>query len=195
MTQVNALAIDPAGRLVVSGQVATGAVVARYTLGGGVASVPVVEFFNTLLGHYFVTAGPGEIAIIESGGAGPGWQRTGLGFRAYIPEAGVAVAALAVCRFYGTPGIGPNSHFYTADAAECAAVKSDPGWTYEGIAFYIPVPAGGQCASTTTPVYRAYNKRFAQNDSNHRYASDVVVYNAMVAQGWTGEGVVMCSAR
>jgi uncharacterized delta-60 repeat protein len=193
MTQVNALAIDPAGRLVVSGQVATGAVVARYTLGGDVASVVVVEFFNTLLGHYFVTAGPGEIANIESGGAGPGWQRTGLGFRAYIPESGVAVAAASVCRFYGTPGLGPNSHFYTASAAECAAVKSDPGWTYEGIAFYIPVPAGGQCASGTTAVYRSYNKRFAQNDSNHRYTTDAAVYDTMVAQGWAGEGIVMCS--
>ena len=44
----------------------------------------------------------------------------------------------AVCRFFGTPNVGPNSHFYTADAAECAKVKTYPAWTFEGIAFYIP---------------------------------------------------------
>jgi serine protease len=98
-----------------------------------------------------------------------------------------------VCRFYGTPGIGPNSHFYTVDAAECEAVKHDPGWTYEGTAFFIAAPVDGGCASGTTPVYRAYNARFAQNDSNNRFATDVAVYNAMVAQGWSGEGIVFCA--
>ena len=42
-------------------------------------------------------------------------------------------------------------------------------------------------------LYRAYNNRFAQNDSNHRYATDVAVYNSMVTMGWSGEGVVMCA--
>ena len=46
----------------------------------------------------------------------------------------------AVCRFFGTPGKGLNSHFYTADAAECAKVKTLPAWTFEAIAFYIPTP-------------------------------------------------------
>ena len=36
-----------------------------------------VEFYNTVLGHYFVTAGPGEAAAIDAGRAGPGWTRTG----------------------------------------------------------------------------------------------------------------------
>ena len=40
---------------------------------------------------------------------------------------------MPVCRFYAK---GPNSHFYTAEAVECAAVKNDPGWTFEGIAYY-----------------------------------------------------------
>jgi len=193
MTQVTGMTVDTAGRLLVSGQDATSAVVARYVLTTDVASAPVVEFFNTQLGHYFVTAGPGEIAGIDTGTAGPGWQRTSLGFRAYIPEIGIALGALPVCRFYGTPGKGPNSHFYTANAAECAAVKSDVGWTYEGIAFWIGVPSGGACASGTVPVYRSYNNRFAQNDSNHRYTTDPRVHIAMVAVGWVDEGVVMCA--
>ena len=50
-----------------------------------------------------------------------------------------------VCRFYGTAGIGPNSHFYTSEPGECALVKTDRGWTYEGIAFYITRVEAGNC--------------------------------------------------
>ena len=155
--------------------------------------MPIVEFFNTQLGHYFVTAGVGEILGVDKGGAGPGWERTGLGFRAFIQETGIPSGALPVCRFYGTPGRGPNSHFYTVSATECAAVKNDPGWTYEGVAFYVFAPANGQCAAAQQPVYRAYNNRFAQNDSNHRYTTDSNAYAQMRAAGWSGEGVVFCA--
>ena len=72
-------------------------------------------------------------------------------------------------------------------------MKTDLGWTYEGTAFFIAAPVNGLCEAQTTPVYRAYNNHFARNDSNHRYASDRAVYDAMVAQGWRGEGVVMCA--
>ena len=156
--------------------------------------VPVIEFFNTDLNHYFSTGGSGEIAAIEAGAAGPGWQRTGLSFKAYAPESGIAPGAQPVCRFYGTPGRGPNSHFYTVDPIECELVKRDPGWTYEGIAFYLFPPTNGQCAGGMQAVYRAYNLRFAQNDSNHRYTTDAAVYAQMQAQGWAGEGVKFCGA-
>ena len=43
-----------------------------------------------------------------------GWTRTGGQFTVFTePAEGLA----AVCRFFGTPNVGPNSHFYTADAA------------------------------------------------------------------------------
>jgi len=157
--------------------------------------MPVVEFQNSILNHYFITGGAGEIAGIEAGAAGPGWSRTGLSFKAYAPETGIAPGALPTCRFYGTPGRGPNSHFYTVDSTECELVKQDPGWTYEGLAFYILPPVSGQCAAGTQPVYRAYNMRFAQNDSNHRYTTDAAVYAQMQAQGWAGEGVKFCAPQ
>jgi serine protease len=95
-----------------------------------------------------------------------------------------------VCRFYG---FGPNSHVYTADADECAALKkAGTGWTYEGIAFYATVPMDGLCVSGTTPLFRLYNALAQSNDSNHRYTIDPVVYAQMQTQGWTGEGAVMC---
>lgn len=164
-------------------------------------TIEVVEFYNSVLNHYFVTGGAGEIASIESGGAGPGWSRTGDQFKAY---GSAAPGSQPVCRFYGNPAIdpatglrrGPNSHFYTINAAECEFVKqNDPGWVYEGIAFYAyPLQTGGGCATGQVPVYRAYNQRWQVNDSNHRYSTSLATYNQMVAQGWSGESVVLCGA-
>ncbi len=155
---------------------------------------PVTEFFNTALRHYFITAGPGEVQSIETGGAGPGWTRTFRDFKAYLPETGIPGGAMPVCRYYGTPGAGPNSHFYSIDSAECAEVSRDPGWTYEGIAFYLfPPTLSGTCRAGTRPVYRVYNRRFAQNDSNHRYTTDPVLYAHMINEGWAAEGVKLCA--
>ena len=192
-TSVSALALDAAGGLIVGGQDASGALVARYRIDGPATTVVAVEYFNVNLRHYFVTANAAEQRSIETGGAGPGWQRTGNDFRLWVPESGVPVGAVPVCRFYGTPGRGPNSHFYTANPAECAAVKRDPGWTYEGIAFYAIPPVNDQCV-LSAPVHRAYNNGFVRNDSNHRYSTQPTLLQAMVSQGWVVEGVAFCGA-
>ncbi|MEP6702329.1 MAG: hypothetical protein ABJB04_05000, partial [Betaproteobacteria bacterium] len=105
----------------------------------------VTEFYNAILNDYFMTAEPAEVRAILAGSAGPGWTLTGKTFNAYPSQATARGDAVPVCRFYGTPGKGPNSHFYTADQAECAAVKRDPGWTYEGIAFYAVGAGVGYC--------------------------------------------------
>lgn len=154
-------------------------------------SLTVMEFYNTTLNHYFMTADTAEAAGIDSGAAGPGWIRTGYTFKAY-PSASAPAGSAAVCRFYGTPGKGPNSHFYTADAGECAGVKTDPGWFYEGIAYYSLLPGPSGCAAGTIPLYRNYNNRWMHNDSNHRFTTDSNAYQQMIAKGWAAEGVVMC---
>ena len=94
-----------------------------------------VEFYNPTLNHYFITAYPEEAAALDAGTNVKGWTRTGGQFTVFTDP---APGLQAVCRFFGTPGKGPNSHFYTADAAECAKVKTLPAWTFEAIAFYIP---------------------------------------------------------
>jgi uncharacterized delta-60 repeat protein len=159
----------------------------------GIRSQSVPEYFNTTLNHYFMTAEQAEAAAIDAGAAGPGWVRTGQGFRAWTVAGGVPAGAQPVCRFYGVPGRGPNSHFYTANPVECDAVKQDPGWRFEGIAFYSIGPVGGGCPAATQQVFRAYNNRFAQNDSNHRYTTDPDLYRSMQEQGWSAEGVVLCA--
>ncbi len=145
----------------------------------------VVEFFHAGLGHYFMSIDDSEARGIDAGAAGAGWARTGLGFR----PGGTA----PLCRFYGTPGIGPNSHFYTADRGECEAVKRDRGWTYEGLAFHVnPVTVGG-CAPPLRPVHRLYNNRWMFNDSNHRYVTDTSLIPPMEQAGWIHEGVAFCA--
>ena len=154
----------------------------------------VVEFYNAPLDHYFITGDPAEAAAIDSGAAGPGWLRTGYSFR----QGGDT----PVCRFYGSTSPGPNSHFYSALAYECAYLKalqratpvSAPRWNYEGLAFASSLPANGTCPVGTIPVYRAYNNGFARGkDSNHRITIDPNALQQVVAQGWKYEGIVMCA--
>jgi virginiamycin B lyase len=161
----------------------------------------VIEFFNSGLQHYFITASAEEAAGIDAGTAGPNWSRTGETWPAWL--AGPLPGATEVCRFYGNADIdpvthqrrGPNSHFYTFQGPECEQVKNDPGWVYEPLNRYFTVqPTAGLCPGATLPVYRVYNNGFARNDSNHRYTIRTTIYNQMISQGWSGEGVVMCTA-
>jgi uncharacterized protein (DUF1800 family) len=150
-----------------------------------------VEFYNTTLNHYFMTADPNEQAAVDKGGAGPGWVRTGLSFSAF--EKGQSTTAKDVCRFYSRT---QNSHFYTADAAECEQVKKDKGWQYEGLVFAIEVPnIGGNCAAgTQQPVYRVYNNGFGKAvGSNHRFMPDITVAQKQAKNGQAFEGAVFCA--
>jgi hypothetical protein len=88
--------------------------------------------------------------------------------------------------------VGPNSHFYTIEPAECDAVKNDIGWVYEGIAFYARRLEAGACPAPWRTLYRAYNNGFPVKDANHRFAVDVATLQTLVSQGWRIEGAVMC---
>ncbi len=160
----------------------------------------VIEFYNTNLDNYFITANAGEAAAIDGGSAGPGWIRTGNTFK--------SGDSTSVCRFYGSMSPGPNSHFYTADAGECAYLKqlqattpdTEKRWNFESLDFLttLPTVAGinGACPTGTTPIYRAYNNGFARGvDSNHRIASSQAAIQQEVARGWNDEGVVMCAPQ
>jgi len=176
--------------------------VARVAAAGATpADTMVIEFYNSDLRHYFITAGTQEASGIDAGTAGPGWSRTGESWPAWLD--GPLPGATEVCRFYGNPAVspitgerlGPNSHFYTFQGPECEQVRNDPGWVYEAPNKYYTVqPTGGLCPAGTLAIWRAYNKGFARNDSNHRYTTKLAIYDQMTAMGWQGEGVVMCTA-
>ena len=150
--------------------------------------VTVTEYFNRLTNHYFLSSSALENSAIDSGAAGPGWERTGESFdaSASAPCGGPP----PVFRFYTR---GANSHFFTADPGECGFLRNnDPGWLFEGEAFGARVPVDGACTAGTSPVYRLYNNRWMHNDSNHRFVKRLDLYQQMQAQGWAGEGVAMC---
>ena len=161
-------------------------------------TVPVVEFYRASVDHYFVTLDPLEVKGLDDGTKG-GWARTGLGFRAWTSAAG---GTIPICRFYLPPGQG-DSHFFSADPAECARVQAGhPGIVLESVAaMYLkpPDPTTGACADPQTqPVYRVWNRRLG--DTNHRYTTSAAVRDQMVAAGGVAEGygpdaVAMCAPR
>ena len=152
--------------------------------------VLVYEFYNTALRQYFRTANAVEASAIDAGAAGPGWVRTGDNFYAYI--AGSAAPGLDVCRFYSRQA---NTHFYTASAEECEALKAPlSGWIYEGLAFRLQPPMlSTHCPAVAIPVYRLFNNRAAFNDSGHRFTTSFNSIGILQTQGWIYEGVAFCA--
>lgn len=163
----------------------------------------VVEYYNTILEHYFITASTGEQAMLDQIDPAEGWQRTGESFQALAP--GQRLAASNVCRFYGSQYLGPNSHFYSDTALECRflqqlqeSIPDDQSrWNFEGWGMsVIPRAASDSqpCPEDAIPVYRGYNNGFALGkDSNHRYVTDPALLDEMVPEGWIKEGIAFCS--
>jgi lysyl endopeptidase len=161
----------------------------------------VVEYYYAGYDDYFITANQAEIQALDNG-AHPGWQRTGLTFLAYSDPSVAPAGASPVCRFYVLPQAG-DSHFYSADPAECAAtaLKFAGTWVEESPAlFYIqlPNPATGACPPNTRAIFRFLNDG---NGLHHRYTAEVDVRDSIIQdRGWTQEGygnppsqTVMCS--
>jgi len=171
--------------------------------GTGVAAAPVppiptvdvIEFHHAPSGQYFLTADVAEAALLDGGGLGPDWQRTGATFHAYSRDAQAPVEARDACRFFGTPGVGPNSHFYTTDAAECAAVGADPHWTREGVAFRAVPPLAGGCPSAYDAVVRLWMPGLDPTGSRHRYTTSPATVATMAQAGWVVEGAAFCVPR
>jgi hypothetical protein len=141
-----------------------------------------VEYFDRELGHFFYTSDPNEIASLD---LSTGWARTGQSFHVIGPEIG-RDRLRSVCRFYGLPQAGLDSHFFTADGSECAYVKYywSRSWLLETDNAFMVGPSY-ECGAGTIPLYRVYNNR---PDANHRYTTSLQTRNEMVALGWIIEG-------
>ncbi len=161
------------------------------------ADATALEYYHPVLDHYFMTADPAEQASLAGGGPDGRWQLTGMSF----PVWKLAYPNLQpMCRFYGDwridPAtgrrIGPDSHFYTDNPAECSTVEQRwPVWIKEGYTFFAARPdASGACPAGTQPVYRYFRP---QGDPNHRYAISEAVKQQMASRGWTPEGVAWCA--
>jgi hypothetical protein len=158
-----------------------------------------LEFYRASVDHYFVTADPDEINVLDANYF-PGWARTGLSFNVLPPSTAPSMDVSPVCRFYGKPEAGLDSHFYSAFPAECQAVidRFSSAWVLESpnvFMVYLPSGTDGTCPGGTTPIYRLYDNRA---DANHRYTTSLFVRSQMVAAGWLPEGygpdaVAMCA--
>lgn len=161
-----------------------------------------VEFYNSHLRHYFMTASPNEIAALDAG-VFAGWSRTGQAFPGiYLgnPSTDAAIAPVApVCRYYGVPSAGLDTHFFSAFAGECAVIPQlwPDSWILENPnAFYVSLPStiDGTCPDGTMPMYRVFN---GTSDVNHRYTTSLEIRQQMIDQKWISEGygpigVAMC---
>jgi hypothetical protein len=153
------------------------------------------EYVREATGEYFITSLAAEKQALESG-AQPGWLATGASWPVWES---VAPELAPMCRFYGDASVdtttgkrkGPDGHFYTADAAECAVVPAKfPVWRLETSgAFRVMLPKAGQCPADTRPVTRFFRPF---GDPTHRYVSDGSQSTLMLARGWVSEGVVFC---
>jgi hypothetical protein len=156
------------------------------------ASIDVVEFHNSDDDQYFLTGDAHEIALLDQGALGAGWSRSGTSFNAWSLDANDADTQ-PVCRFFGTPGIGPNSHFYTGYARECDVVRKDPHWIEEGATFRARLPVDGACANGERTVTRLFRPGATVTASRHRYVVDASLATSMQGQGWILEGAVFCA--
>ena len=166
----------------------------------------VVEYVNTddfpdaPGGHYFYSADAAEQAALDAGAMGR-FRRTGGSFS--------SGGFVRVCRFFGSVSPGPNSHFFSADADECDALKAaqqvprpaaQQQWNYEGSGFDVVVanPTSPRCGPGLAPVFRLYNNAFDSAGprgwaSNHRYTKNISgEVDTMVDLGWRSEGLVFC---
>jgi hypothetical protein len=172
-----------------SGARAVMAVLAIPRTGPPPTTVNIVEFYHAGLDHYFITAFPQEISDLDSG-VHQGWARTGQTFTAYGIGSTGHTGRRPVCREYGNPANGLDSHFYSASPEECIATLLNFGgsWILEATEVFemdLPDPITGACPAGGVPIYRIFNQR---KDANHRYTTSVAIRDQMVARGGVAEG-------
>ena len=163
----------------------------------------MIEYHYAALDYYFISSHGNEITLLDTA---TGWQRTGKTITVYAVSGHAGTQGLN--RYYFDQIAINNSrgsHFYTLVQSEKDALQSlnatnlqAPRLPYnEGIDSYAFAPlvegVGGTCANGQTAVYRVFRGQANFPDNpNHRFTTDISLYNSFVALGWDGEGVKFC---
>jgi hypothetical protein len=146
------------------------------------------EFYHADFNHYFHTANETETRYLVDGAFGDDWHRTFEFFRVWTTP---GPGRLPVSRFFSTQWGTKSSHFYTANAAERAALISGqiPGWQLEAdnVYYIMLADANGNCPDGTVPLWRMYNNGMG-GAPNHRFSIYQATFLTMVGLGWVGEG-------
>ncbi len=169
----------------------------------------LTEFYNKELNHYFLTANSDEAKWLISN-ATLGWVPTCEYYVVYGANGNTpANYSRKIWRFYGSPSIGPNSHFFTVNESERSFLvnleahtpATVPRWNSEGVLLPIPddvsaeeCTAGLKSGAKIRQVWRFYNNGFARGlDPNHRYVWSESTRASMAKLGWIDEGIAWCT--
>ncbi len=163
----------------------------------------MVEYRNSALDYFFITSRQSDIMLLDSLA---GWTRTGKSFNVYATS---VLGTAGINRYFYDQialNLSRGSHFYTLVESEKDGLDRlnplnvpTPGLPYnEGVDSYAFAPlvegVGGYCAQGQIPVYRLFRGALSFPDNaNHRFTTDIALYNNFVALGWDGEGVKFCS--
>lgn len=165
----------------------------------------MTEYLYAPLDYYFLTSRDNEKQILDNIA---GWSRTGNSFTVLANN---DPGTKGITRYFFDKvarGESRGTHFYTLVATEKSALDALnptnaplPGKPYsEDIDSFAYLPAvegiGGSCAAGQQPLYRAFRGPIHfPDDANHRFTTDIGLYNALVGLGWDGEGVKACLPR
>ena len=128
-----------------------------------VNSVPIVEYrygVGTSIQPRFLTGSATVTRQLDSRDEANTFARTGQVWRAFT-DINAAPGLSPVCQFFGRfTDASTVSHFFTANAQECATLRAvwgdagsaGVGLKYEGVAFYAVVPDAQQRCTTAFPI-------------------------------------------
>ena len=175
----------------------------------------MVEYWNPQVNFYFMTSRENEKALLDNtvdSSANHLWYRSGYWFKT-DPTSSSSTSSITRYFIAGAAKAGTRgSHFYTALNSDRASITATglerfgsacTGVTgtfcNEGIDSYIAIPnstgASAVCPTGMLPIYRAFRgtPRYV-DDANHRYLTNVAMYNYMVSDlGWNGEAINFCA--
>ncbi|MBL8311088.1 MAG: exo-alpha-sialidase [Burkholderiales bacterium] len=175
------------------------------TAAQGAAPVTVVEYYNATLDAYVMTGRLPEQAALDA--VPRDFRRTGMQFSGVAASGAFATAGdVRICRFYvsvpGPASAFTSSHFYGREGIDCEALLAQlpSSFTYEGFDFTVanllttsPTAFPSACPDRApVRVYRLFRSNANGRTSNHRYVTSSATYEAMLATGWSGEGVAFC---
>jgi hypothetical protein len=163
--------------------------------------VPVVEYYNPVFDHYFITSVPVEISLLNARQPPfQDWIPTGFTFNGYA-NATAPPSSVAICRFFNSTFAPKSSHFYAPHGLGCeATIAGFPDWGLEDDKLFNSMlpNASGACPAGTIPVYRLYNNGMG-GAPNHRFVTSLAERQSMINKGFIAEGngigVGMCAPQ
>lgn len=166
----------------------------------------MAEYRHGSLDYFFMTSRYVEKLLFKA--LAPEFQPTGKSF--FVFSTGLMTGTQPITRYYFdkvAKADSRGSHFYTLLDAERSALNAlNPGNASapklpqnEGVDSFAFTPMiegiGGSCAAGQAPLYRAFRGARFPDDPNHRFTTDIALYNSLVTAGWDGEGVKMCAPQ